>query len=140
MDELASRRLTLGRFLADAAARHGERPALRFEGRTWSYRDLEREARALARGLVGAGVVKGAHVALWMGNRPEWIAAAFAVGMLGAVLVPVNTYARGAERDHVLRHGDAAWLLLQAELLHHRFADELAADHPELASARPGAP
>jgi fatty-acyl-CoA synthase len=139
LEDLGSRRLTLGRFLADAAARHGDRPALRFEGRTWSYRDLECAARALARGLVGAGVVKGARVALWMGNRPEWIASAFAVGMLGAVLVPVNTYASREERDHVLRHGDAAWLLLQAELLRHRFADELAADHPEIASARPGA-
>ena len=139
MEDLGSRRLTLGRFLADVAARHGERPALRFEGRTWSYRDLERESRALARGLVGAGVVKGARVALWMGNRPEWIASAFAVGMLGAVLVPVNTFAGREERDHVLRHGDAAWLLLQAELLRHRFADELAADHPGIASAQPGA-
>jgi fatty-acyl-CoA synthase len=139
VEDQGSRRLTLGRFLADQAARHGDRPALRFEGRTWSYRDLEREARALARGLVGAGVVKGARVALWMGNRPEWVAAAFAVGMLGAVLVPVNTYASPEERDFVLRHGDAAWLLLQAELLRHRFAEELLSDHPAIARAQPGA-
>ena len=139
MEDLGSRRHTLGRFLADQAARHGDRPALRFEGRTFSYRDLEREARALARGLVGAGVVKGARVALWMGNRPEWVAAAFAVGMLGAVLVPVNTYASPEERDFVLRHGDVAWLLLQTELLRHRFAEELRSDHPAIARARPGA-
>jgi fatty-acyl-CoA synthase len=139
VEDQGSRRLTLGRFLADQAAHHGDRPALRFEGRNWSYRDLEREARALARGLVGAGVVKGARVALWMGNRPEWVAAAFAVGMLGAVLVPVNTYASPEERDFVLRHGDAAWLLLQAELLRHRFAEELLSDHPAIARAQPGA-
>jgi fatty-acyl-CoA synthase len=139
VEDLQSRRLTLGRFLADVAARHGERPALRFEGREWSYRELEREARALARGLVGAGVVKGARVALWMGNRPEWIAAAFAVGMLGGVLVPVNTWAGEEERDHVLRHGDASWLLLQTGLLRHRFTDDLLARHPALASGRCGA-
>ena len=139
MEDLRSRRLTLGRFLADAAARHGERPAIRFEGREWSYRELEREARALARGLAGAGVVKGARVAVWMGNRPEWIAAAFAVGMLGGVLVPVNTWASAEERDHVLRHGDASLLLLQTELLRHRFCEELLAAHPALASGRPGA-
>src|SRR5262245_33289561 len=139
MEDLHSRRLTLGRFLADAAARHGGRRAVHFEGRDWTYQDLERAARALARGLVGAGVVKGARVALWMGNRPEWIAAAFAVGMLGGVLVPVNTYASAEERDFVLRHGDAAWLLLQAELLRRRFADDLLSDHPAIARARPGA-
>ena len=45
MEDRRSRRLTLGRFLADVAAEHGERPALCFEGRTWSYRELEREVR-----------------------------------------------------------------------------------------------
>src|SRR5262245_6580774 len=139
MEDLHSRRLTLGRFLADAAARHGGRRAVHFEGRDWTYQDLERAARALARGLVGAGVVKGARVGLFMGNRPEWIAAAFAVGMLGGVLVPVNTFASAPERDHVLRHGDVSTLLLQAELLRHRFAEELVAAHPELAAGRAGA-
>jgi fatty-acyl-CoA synthase len=132
-------RLTLGHFLADAAAAHGERRALHFEGRDWSYRELEREVHALARGLVGAGVGKGARVALWMANRPEWIVAAFACGTLGAVLVPVNTFAGRAELDYILRHSDAAFLLLQPALLGRRFADELLDAHPELASGAPGA-
>jgi fatty-acyl-CoA synthase len=137
--DLRSRRLTLGRFLSDVASLHGERRAVHFEGRDWSYRDLEREARALARGLVGAGVVKGARVALQMGNRPEWIACAFAVGLLGGVLVPVNTFASRDELDYVLRHGDASCLLMQPTLLRHRFLEELLEAHPELARGAPGA-
>jgi acyl-CoA synthetase (AMP-forming)/AMP-acid ligase II len=132
-----SPRLTLGRFLEDVA-RHGPRCALRFEGRGIRYAELEREVRRLARGLVGAGVVKGARVAVQMGNRPEWVVAAFAVGLVGGVLVPVSTFAAPAERDYVLRHSDASLLLLQPALLARRFRDELCADHPELASGTPG--
>ena len=85
-------RLTLGRFLRDVAAAYPERSAVVSEERSLSYRELEVEARLLARALVGKGVVKGARVALLMANRPEWMVAAYAVGMLGAVLVPVNTF------------------------------------------------
>ena len=132
-------RLTLGRFLADATARHGERRAVHFEGRDWLYRDLEREARALARGLVAAGVVKGARVALLLANRPEWIAAAAAVGRLGGVVVPVNTFATRDELAAILCHDDASLLLMQPSLLRRRYLDELLEAHPALARGRPGA-
>jgi acyl-CoA synthetase (AMP-forming)/AMP-acid ligase II len=135
---LDSPRLTLGRFLEDVAAAGGDRCAIRFEGRSLGYAALEREVRRLSRALVGAGVVKGARVAVQMANRPEWVVAAFAVGRIGGVLVPVNTFAAPAERDHVLRHSDASLLLLQPALLKRRFRDELLADHPELGSGTPG--
>ncbi|HEX5066312.1 MAG TPA: class I adenylate-forming enzyme family protein [Myxococcota bacterium] len=123
-------RLTLPAFLREVAARHGPREAIVSRERRVTYAELYSEARALARGLVGAGVVKGARVALWMSNRPEWVIAAYAVGMAGGVLVPVNTFASRRERDHVLRHGDASVLLMQSGLLSHRYLDDLFSDHP----------
>ena len=131
-------RLTLGRFLRQVAAAHGDRPAIVFEGRTTSYRELEAQARQLARGLVGAGVVKGARVAVHMANRPEWITAAFAVGLVGGVLVPVNTFATRPELRHILRHGDASLLLMQPSLLKQRFLEDLLSDFPEIAQGVPG--
>jgi len=132
-------RLTFGHFLSDVAARYGEREAIVFEERRLSYRELESEARRLARALIGAGVVKGARVAVLMGSRPEWIFAAFAVGLVGGVLVPVNTFASQEERDYILRHSDASLLLLQDSLLKHAYLDDLIAAHPELAAGQPGA-
>ncbi len=131
-------RLTFGRFLADVASRHSERTAIVFERRRVRYAELEEQARALARGLIGAGVVKGARVAVLMANRPEWIVSAFAVGMTGAVLVPVNTFASRDEFDYILRHSDASMLLMQPSLLKHRFVDELVEGHPEIADGVPG--
>jgi fatty-acyl-CoA synthase len=130
--------LTAGRFLAELSARYGERCAIRFEGRDLSYRELEREARTLARALVGAGIVKGARVAVLMANRPEWVVSAFAVGLVGGVLVPVNTFATRSELDYILRHSDSALLLLQPSLLKHRFLDDLLEAHPEIATGQPG--
>jgi acyl-CoA synthetase (AMP-forming)/AMP-acid ligase II len=124
--------LTLPAFLREVAARHGPREAIVSRERRVTYAELHSEARALARGLVGAGVVKGARVALWMSNRPEWVIAAYAVGMVGGVLVPLNTFASRRERDHVLRHGDASVLLMQSGLLSHRYLDDLVSDHPAI--------
>jgi acyl-CoA synthetase (AMP-forming)/AMP-acid ligase II len=131
-------RLTLPRFLAQVAQQGKDRPAIRFEGRSTSYRELERTARQLARALIGAGVVKGARVAVWMGNRPEWIVSAFAVSMLGGVLVPISTFATRRELRYVLRHSDASVLLMQPGLLQHRFLDDLLADVPAIQRGAPG--
>jgi len=130
--------LTSGRFLVEVARRYGDRCAIRFEDRAISYRELERDARQLARALIGAGVVKGTRVAVLMANRPEWIVSAFAVGMAGGVLVPVNTFATRLEFDYILRHSDSALLLMQPELLKHRYLDDLIAAHPEVGSCEPG--
>jgi acyl-CoA synthetase (AMP-forming)/AMP-acid ligase II len=132
-------RLTLGHFLQDVAARHGDRIAVVFGDRRATYAEIAREARALARGLLGVGVAKGARVAVWMGNRPEWIVSAFAVGMVGGVLVPVSTFAGEAELDHILRHSDASLLLMQPALERHRLLETLLAVHPEIEAARSGA-
>ncbi len=138
------RRYTLPAFLDDIAERYGDATALRFQptpGSPWqsvTYATLRAEARALAKGLIGAGVVKGARVAVLMANRPEWVVSAFAVGLVGGVLVPVNTYATPEERDYILRHSDASLLILQARLLKHDFRADLEHDHPEVATAVPG--
>ena len=131
-------RWTLARFLEDVADRHGERVALRFEGRSISYAELRSGARALARGLLGAGVGKGAHVGLLMTNRPEWVVGCFAAGLVGAVVVPLSTLATPEERDWVLRHSDVSTLLLQRSLRSRDYLEELLVAHPEISDAPPG--
>ncbi len=119
-------------------ARYGPRVALRFEGTDFTYDALAAEARSVARGLLAGGLAKGARVAVSMGNRPEWVFAAFGVALAGGIVVPMNTLASPAEADHVLRHSDAAVLLLQRRLGSRDFLDELAERHPALEDAAPG--
>jgi fatty-acyl-CoA synthase len=130
-------RLTMGAFLEDCARRHGERTALRFQGRSVSFAELDRSASEVARGLVGAGVVKGARVGVMMANRPEWVAAVYGAARIGAVVVPVNTFATPQERDYILRHGDVSLLILQRRLLRREFLADLLQDHPQLRDGEP---
>lgn len=131
--------LTFGGFVADCARRHGDREALVSGERRISYRDLESEVRQFAKALLAAGVTKGSTVALMLGNRPEFVVAAFGAGSIGAVVVPVSTFASAEERDYILCHSDASVLVTQPSLLKHRFVDELLESHPELAEGPPGA-
>jgi len=131
-------RLTLGRLLEDAVARFGPREALVFEDRRLRYAELGAEVRRLARGLVGAGVVKGARVAMLLPSSPEAVVSLFAVAAVGAVGVPLNTFAPIRELSWILRHADVSLLLMQPRLLGHAWLEDLLAAHPELGSATPG--
>ena len=133
-------RLTLAAFLTDIRRRHGDGgspEALVFEGRRVGYGELEAESRRYARALVAAGLGKGSRVAVLLSNRPEWIYAWFATGIIGGVFIPISTYAKREERDYVLRHSDACLLLAQERLLSHRYLAELTDVHPELRKPPP---
>jgi fatty-acyl-CoA synthase len=117
--------------------------ALRFEHAPgqWqelTYSELRKKAREVAKGLVAEGVVKGARVAVLMPNHPDWVVAAFAVALVGGVLVPVNTFATSDELDYILRHSDASVLLMRDRLLKHAFLDDLLARHSAIAEGEPG--
>jgi fatty-acyl-CoA synthase len=127
-----SARLTWAKFLEDVVARHADRCAIRFAGRDISRIELQADARRLAKALAASGVAKGMRVAVHMANRPEFAVASFAIAMLGAVLVPVNTFATQDEREYILRHSDSALLLFQGTLLKHNFLEELLELLPEL--------
>jgi hypothetical protein len=86
--------------------------------------------RRVAKALLAANVVKGRRVALLGANRPEWIFAAWAIGMVGGVVIPVSTFSGADERDYILRHSDASLLIVQDELLKHRFAEAIAEAYP----------
>ncbi|MEM9255342.1 MAG: class I adenylate-forming enzyme family protein [Pseudomonadota bacterium] len=130
-------RYTWARFLEDVVQRYGERSLVRFEGEDITGAQLLTESRRLAKALAANGVSKGTRVAVHMANRPEFIVASFAIAMLGAVLVPVNTFATQDEREYILRHSDSQVLLFQARLLKHDFVAELLEMLPELAGDGP---
>ena len=124
--------LTIGGLLMEVAARHGPREALCFrqpDGTVlrWTYDELLARSRRFARALVATGADKGTRVALLMGNRPEWVEAAFGTALAGAVLVPVNTLFEAPEIEHVLAHSDCAVVVCQEHLAHHRYYEQVRA-------------
>jgi amino acid adenylation domain-containing protein len=104
----------LHQLFAAQAARTPEAPAVLWRGGSWSYRELDRRAAALARRLAGRGIGLGDRVAILLEPAPERVAAVLAVLRTGAAYVPLDpTYPRG--RLDFMVEDSGASLLLVAE-------------------------
>jgi fatty-acyl-CoA synthase len=74
---------------------------LSFEGREFSWSELDRRTDELAAGLAALGVGAGDRVGLLMSNRPEWCDTAMATLKLDAVVVPLNVRFTASEVAYV---------------------------------------
>ena len=123
--------------LAAGVARHGGRNAVGLRGahgsRWWTYERLDSEILGFAALLRAHGVGRGDRVALWAPNGPEWVAAALATLLRGAVLVPVDADASPRHAARIVEHARPRLLL------HGRGAETGALDAPcaDLLAARP---
>ncbi|MGD9713875.1 MAG: AMP-binding protein [Thermomicrobiales bacterium] len=116
MDRLADlRELTVHGLLRQRAAERPDDVFLHFEDQSFSYSDLLRASERLASGLQKLGVMRGDKVAIMMGNRPEFLLSWFALSMLGAVEVPINTAHRGDLLRYMLDQADCAVLITEAQ-------------------------
>jgi len=107
----------LATLIRSKARKNGERPALRFPGRTLTYVELDRETDRFAAGLAEAGVERGDRVAALVYNRPEFALLWFALSKLGAVLVPLNTALKGELLRYELDDCQARSLVIEPSLL-----------------------
>ncbi len=80
--------------------------------RRWSYREFGAEVGRMAGALRRAGIVAGDRVAILSPNTPWHLAAHFALPLLAAPLVSINTRLSAAEIAYILRHSGARLLLV----------------------------
>ena len=79
--------MALGALLERSAGRFGDRIALDFMGRRWSYAGLLREARSAAAGFLDLGVLPGTRVGLFLPNTPHYPIAYYGALLAGATVV-----------------------------------------------------
>jgi fatty-acyl-CoA synthase len=131
--------ITVGAFVLAVAERFGEHEAVVEGDRRLSYAMLAQRVDTVARALIKSGVRSGSHVALVMGNTLEFVESLFAVCAIGAVAVPINTFALADEIHWTLAHSDAAALLTASDIRGHHYVTELLDHAPALAGCAPGA-
>jgi fatty-acyl-CoA synthase len=124
--------LTSRDLLRWAAERYGERDALVFGDRRVSFTGLLDAACRLASGLAGKGVRRGDRVGIWLPNWPEWVVARHALGILGAVSVPINTRYKTEELRYCLRQSGCKALLAPDTFLSIDFRAMVTAARAEL--------
>ncbi|WP_180900576.1 class I adenylate-forming enzyme family protein [Martelella soudanensis] len=108
---------TIPALIEEQALAYTNLDAIVWEGQTYSFGDLAKSVRDFAKGLLAAGIKPGDHVAILMGNRPEWIIGALAISSIRAVMVAVNTWGREPEIGYILAHSDAAAIIYAGKYL-----------------------
>lgn len=107
-------RMTLGGLLDHMAEKYPDTEALIHynEGTRFTYRELNDRCDRIAKGLLGMGIRKGDHIAIWATNKTEWVILQFASAKIGAVLVTVNTNYKVFELEYLLKQSDSTTLFL----------------------------
>lgn len=108
---------TLADRLEAQAARFAERDFIVYQGRRYSYAEVDARASAFAHALQQRGLTRGDVCALAMENRPEFFFAWFGMAKLGVVAALINHNATGAPLLHALQSTDAKAVVVGEECL-----------------------
>lgn len=104
-------------FLARGAREHPERPALIFQEQVIRYGELYERALRVAGALEDLGIGPDERVAIFAGNRPEWLVVYFATLAAGGVVMTINPALKAKEVAWILGHGEPAVLVTERSLL-----------------------
>ncbi|MEO5696962.1 MAG: long-chain fatty acid--CoA ligase [Burkholderiaceae bacterium] len=99
-----------------AAARFPDKPAYLFFGKALSFRELKRQAEAIAGWLQSVGVGSGDRVGIFMQNCPQYAAAFYGVLRANAVVVPINPMNRADEFEHFIVDPQTRVVICSADL------------------------
>lgn len=108
---------TFSRLLKDRASTLRDKTFLLFQGERYTYAQAYEFSCRVANGLLAAGVKPKQHVAIMMENRPEALWTNFALALIGAVAVPINTASRGDLLSYYLRQSDSTTLVMDQEFI-----------------------
>lgn len=100
-------------YLARTLEAHPDRPAVAWNDELCSYREFGYLIARMARWLSDQGVGQGEVVSLMLTNRPELLAAHFAVPAIGAILNTINSRLSAEEVEYILDHAGSRLLIVE---------------------------
>ncbi len=107
--------ISLGKTLADQAARIGERTFFLWRGRAFTYAEANRRVDAIVRGLLACGVKTGTRVGVMMKSRPSHLSVVAACSRLGAVSVLLSPDTSDTVLPRALDLGEVEFLIVDPE-------------------------
>ncbi|MFC1985958.1 long-chain-fatty-acid--CoA ligase [Chloroflexota bacterium] len=94
-------------FLSIATAICPDKHAIVFEGKRYTFDQLNERVNRLGNALSNLGVQKGDRVAMLQVNANQCVEVYFAVAKIGAIYVPLNFRAKGNELAYMLNSSEA---------------------------------
>lgn len=107
---------TVDSVLRRSAARWGDRIALRFADRTWTYAELDRAVDAVAARLRDLPTRPGDRVAALGKNSDAYVVAFLACSRAGLIHVPINSGLIARELDYLFAQSGSQVLLVDPSL------------------------
>ncbi|RKZ92368.1 MAG: long-chain fatty acid--CoA ligase [Candidatus Parabeggiatoa sp. nov. 1] len=101
------------------------KPALLFEGQSFTYRELDEMSNRVANGLAGLGVSCGDRVALFLPNIPPFVIVYLGIQKIGAVAVSINSTFKAQETKVILTDSGASVVVTTESLRTNVPAEEL---------------
>jgi acyl-CoA synthetase (AMP-forming)/AMP-acid ligase II len=117
---------TVADVLREQTKNRGDHPLLICDDDRLTYAEAHQRSTRLACGLITLGAGKGTHVGVLYPNGPDFIVAMFAAARIGAVVIPLSTFATAPELATQLAHADVEILLGTASYRGHDYRDKLA--------------
>ena len=108
--------MNLGLLLTRSAINWPDKEALVFEGRRWTYLQLNRWANQAAHAFTAHGVRSGDRVAFLTWNLPEMVCSFFGLMKIGAIPVPINYRLASNEVKYILNDSGARMLVFEEAL------------------------
>jgi len=104
------------KFLGRSAAVYPDKIAVVHGEKRFTYREFDERVNRLAGALKAMGVAKGDKVAFLCPNIPPMLEAHYAVPMIGAVLVSINTRLAPSEISYIINHSDSKAVFVDNQL------------------------
>lgn len=106
---------TIGNWLKKRVQASGKKTAIVYNGRRFTYEEVNSRVNRLANGLKGLGVGKGDRVAFMLTNSIEMIEGLLACAKIGAIFLPINCRLSAAEVRYILSDGAPPKALIYCE-------------------------
>jgi fatty-acyl-CoA synthase len=101
---------TIGSMLHRTATLFPERPAIEYNGRIWTYSELDAISDRVARGLIAIGIKKGENIGIWANDRPNTLFCFYGAVKIGAIPAMLNTSMLPGEIEKLAVDADVRYL------------------------------
>lgn len=108
---------SIGHLLEDSAQKHKDRTLFIYESNQISFADANRRVNRTANGFSRIGVRRGDRVAVMLQNGFDFPVMWFALGKLGAVMVPININYKEHDLKYILKDSEVSAMVIQEDYL-----------------------
>ncbi len=115
--EVAVQPAPLYSLLTETSRKYGNRPCIHYQGKTFTYAELNELSSRFASALSSRGLQKGDRVALFMPNIPQFIIGYFGILKSGGIVVPCSPLYKDRELEYQLRDSGSSIVIAANDIV-----------------------